>query len=169
MLVGCLVTQLCPTLFEPMDCSTPGFPVLHYLPKFAQTRVRWVTDAIQPSHPLLPLLFLPSIFPSIRGFSNVSALRIRWPKYWSFSISPSSEYSGLISFRIDWVNLLAVGWRATQFQQSHQGVPPRWSWPIEVSCLSGKGPALMSLLYVAFSQWLEQLVVMASWKQTLDF
>ena len=124
MLGGCLITQLCPTLFETMDCSTPGFPVLHYLPEFAQTRVYGVNDAIQPSHPLLPLLFLPSIFPRIRVFSNVSVLHIRWPKYWSFSISPSSEYSGLISFKIDWVDLLAVGWRATQFQQSHQGTPP---------------------------------------------
>ena len=87
------------TLCDPMDCSTPGFPVLHYLPEFAQTHVHWVSDAIQSSHPLPPhLLFLPSIFPSIRVSSNESALCIRWPKYWSFSfsISPSNEYSGLI-------------------------------------------------------------------------
>ena len=95
-----------PTLCDPMDRSTPGFPVLHYLPEFAQTPVHWVSDAIQPSRPLfLP----PSIFPSIRVFSNES-LRIRWPKYCSFSssISLSNEYSGLISFRIDWLELLAV-------------------------------------------------------------
>ena len=68
----------------------------------------WISDAIQPSHPLRSLLLLPSIFPSIRVFSNESALTIRWSKYWSFSISPSNEYAGLISFRIDWFDLLAI-------------------------------------------------------------
>ena len=93
-----------------MDCSTPGLPVHHQLLEFTQTHVHRVGDAIQPSHPLLPLLLPPSIFPSIRGFSNESVLHIRWPKYWSFSfsISPSNEYSGLISFRMDWLDLLAV-------------------------------------------------------------
>ena len=93
-----------------MDCSTPGFPVLHHLLKLAQAHVHWVSDAIQPSHPLSTPSPLPSIFPSIRVFSNESAFRIRWPKYWSFrfSISLSSEYSGLIFFRIDWFDLLAV-------------------------------------------------------------
>ena len=66
-----------------MDCSIPGLPVLHYLPEFAQTHIHWVNNAIQPSHPLLPLLLLLSIFPSIRVFSNESALHIRWPKYWA--------------------------------------------------------------------------------------
>ena len=91
-----------------MDCSTPGFPIL--LLEFAQTHVHSVGDAIQPSHPLLPPILLPSIFPSTRVFSNESALHIRWPKYWSFSfrISLSNEYSGLISFRINWFDLLAV-------------------------------------------------------------
>ena len=103
------VTQSCPTLCDPMDCSTPGLPVHHQLLELAQTNVHQVSDAIQPSHPCCPLL-LPSIFPSIRVFSNESVLRIRWPKYWSFSfsISPSNEYSGLISFRMDWSYLLAV-------------------------------------------------------------
>ena len=92
-----------------MDCSTPGFPVHHQLPKLAQTLFHQVSDAIQPAHPLLspsPAFNLPSI----RVFSSMSVLCIRWPKYWSFSFSirPSSEYSGLISFRIDWFNLLAV-------------------------------------------------------------
>ena len=83
-----------------MDCSTPDFLVHHQLLEAAQTHVHRVSDAIQPSHPLCPLLFLPSIFPSIRVFSNESVLRIRWPKYWSFnfSMSPSNKYSGLISF-----------------------------------------------------------------------
>ena len=106
---GCPVTQLCPTLCDPMDCHMPGFPVLHHLLEFAQTHVHWVGDAIQPSHPLLSPS-PPSIFPSIRVFSSELAVRIRWPKYWSFSfsISPSNEYSGLIFFRIDWFDLVAV-------------------------------------------------------------
>ena len=91
-----------------MDCSTPGFPVLHNLPEFAQTHVHWVGDAIQPSPSLSSLFFLPSIFPSIRVFSSGSALCIRWPKYWSSNSSSSNEYSGLISFRIDWFDLPTV-------------------------------------------------------------
>ena len=93
-----------------MDCSTPGFPVLHYLLEFAQTHVHWVDDAIQPSHLLSPASSPALYFPSIRVFSNESALHIRLPKYWSFSfsISPTNEYSGLISFRIDWFDLLSV-------------------------------------------------------------
>ena len=92
-----------------MDCSTPGFPVHHQLPELAQTHIHGVGDAIQPSHPLLSPLLPPSVFPSIRVFSSESVLCIRWPKYWcfSFSISPSNEYSGLISFGIDWLDLLA--------------------------------------------------------------
>ena len=104
------VTKSCPTLCNPMDCSAPGFPVHHQHPEVTQTHVHQVSDAIQPSHPLSSPSPPPSIFPSIRVFSNESALTIRWPKYWrfSFSISPSSEYSGLISFRIDWFDLRTV-------------------------------------------------------------
>ena len=93
--------------WRAMDWSTPGFPVLHFLPELAQSHVHWVGDAIQPSH---PLLLPPSIFPSIRVFSNELPLWIRWPKYWSFSfsISPSNEYWGLIYFRIDWFDLFAI-------------------------------------------------------------
>ena len=80
----CWVTKLCSTLCYPMDCGMPAFPVLHYLPNFAQTHVQWVSDAIQPSHPLLPPSILPSIYPSIRAFSNELTLCIRWPNYWSF-------------------------------------------------------------------------------------
>ena len=100
----CSVTELRLTLRIPMDCSTPGFPALHHLLEFAQTHVHGVRDAI---HPSLPLSSLPSIFPRIRAIFNESPLRIRWPKYWSFSISLSNEYSGLISFKIDWLDLLA--------------------------------------------------------------
>ena len=93
-----------------MDCSTPSLPVYHQLPEFTQTHVHRVGDAIQPSHPLSSPSPLPSVFPRIRVFSSQSVLHIRWPKYWSssFSISPSNEYSGLIFFRIDWFDLLAV-------------------------------------------------------------
>ena len=103
---------------HPMDCSTPGFPVLYYLPEFPQTHVNRVTDAFQPSHPLSPPLLLPSIFPSIRVFSSDSAL-LRWPKYWNFSISPSNEYSGLISSRIDWFDLLAIQGTLKSLLQHH--------------------------------------------------
>ena len=99
----------------------PGFPVLHYLLEYAQTHVHWVGDAIQPSHPLSPLLLLLSIFPSIRVFSSELALCIRGPKYWSFSlsISPSNEYSGLISFGIDWFDLVAVQGTLKSLLQHH--------------------------------------------------
>ena len=93
-----------------MNRSTPGFPVHHQLPESTQTHVHWVGDAIQPSRPLSSPFPLPSIFPCIRVFANESALCIRWPKYWSFSsnISPSNEHPGLISFRMDSLDLLAV-------------------------------------------------------------
>ena len=105
------VTQSCLTLHDPMDCSMPGFPVHHQLPELTQTHDHHNGDAIQTSHPLLsPSPPPPSIISSIRVFSNESVLRIRWPKYWSFSFSirPSNEYSGPISFRIDWLDLLGV-------------------------------------------------------------
>ena len=93
-----------------MNHSMPGLPVHHQLLEFTQIHVRWVDDAIQQSYPLSPLLLQPTIFPSIRVFSNESIIHIRWTKYWSFSFSlcPSNEYSGLISFRMDWLDLLAV-------------------------------------------------------------
>ena len=97
-----LLLLLCPRLCHPVDCSTPGFPVLH-----SQSLLKLTpTESMMPSNHLIlchPLL-LPSIFPSIEVFSSESALHIRWPEYWSFnfSISPPNEYSGLISFRVDW-------------------------------------------------------------------
>ena len=104
------VLQLCSTLWDPMDCIWPGFPVHHHLPSLLKLMS---IELVMPSNHLIlccPLLLLPSIFPSIRVFSNESALLIRRPKYWSFSfsVSPSNEKSGLISFRIDWFDLLAV-------------------------------------------------------------
>ena len=91
-----------------MDCITPGFPVRHQPLEFTQTHVH---ELVMPSNYLIlscPLLLVPSVFPSIRVFSNESVLCIMWPKYWSFSISPSNEHPGLISFRMDWLDLLAV-------------------------------------------------------------
>jgi len=103
-----------------MGCSTPGFPVLHHLPEFALTHVHWVDDAIQPSHPLLrpsPALTLSQHQRLIQWFT----VYIRWPKYWSFSfsISPPSEYSGLISFRINWFDLLVVQGTLKRLLQHH--------------------------------------------------
>ena len=104
-----------------MDCSTPGLPVHHQLPEFTQTHVHRVSDAIQPSHPLSSPSPLALNLPSIRVFSDESVLCIRWPKYWSFSfnISPSNEYSGLISFRMDWLDLLAVQGTLKSLLQHH--------------------------------------------------
>ena len=102
-----------------MDCSMPGFPVFHCLPEFPQTHVHWIGDAINHLILCRPLLLLPSIFPSIRVFSDGLALCMRWPKYWSFSISPSNEYSGLISFRIDWFDLLTVQGTLKNILQHH--------------------------------------------------
>ena len=104
-----------------MDCHMPGFPVHYQLPELAQSHVHWVCDAIQVLKLCHPLLLLPSIFPIMRVFSNESALHIRWPKYWSFSfnISPSNEYSGLISFRMDWLDILAVQGTLKSLLQHH--------------------------------------------------
>ena len=106
----CSVAKSCLTLCDPMDCSPPGFPVLHYLLNLF--KLKSIVLMMPSNHVILchPLLLLPSIFPSIRLFSSKLALCIRWLKYWSFSfsISPFSEYSGLTSFRIDWLDLLGV-------------------------------------------------------------
>ena len=104
-----------------MNRSTPGLRVHHQLPEFTHTYVQWVGEAIQSSNPLSFPSPLPSIFPSIRVFSNESALCIRWPKHWSFSfkISPSKEHSQLVSFRMDWLDLLAVQGTLKSLLQHH--------------------------------------------------
>ena len=105
-----LVAKLCWILCDPMNCSMPGFPVHHQLRSLL--KLMSIESVMPSNHPILccPLLLLPSIFPSIRVFSNESVLHIRWPKYWnfSFSISPSNEYSGLTSFRMGWFDILTV-------------------------------------------------------------
>ena len=115
------VAQSCPTLCDPMNRSTPGLPVHQQLPEFTQTHVH--RSAMPFSHLILchPPLLLPTIFPSIRVFLDESVLRIRWPKYWSFSfsISPSKEIPGSISFRMDWLDLLAVQGTLKSLLQHH--------------------------------------------------
>ena len=116
----------CVWLCHPMDCSTPGFPVSHNLWKFVQVHVHWIGDAIQPSHPLSSLYPSAFNFSHHQGLSNESILCIKWPKYWhfSFSTSPSNEYSGLIFFRTDWFDLLVIEEISTVFSnttvQKHQ-------------------------------------------------
>ena len=115
------VAQSCPTLCDPMECRTPGLPVHHQLPDLLKLMS---IELVMPSSHLIlcrPLLLPPSIFPSIRVFSNESLLHIRWPKYWSFSysISPSNKYSGLMSFRMDWFDLLAVQGTLKSLLQHH--------------------------------------------------
>ena len=106
-------------LCNPMDCSTPRFPVHHHLPELSQTHVSWGSDAIQPSHPLvIPFASCLQSFPASGSFQWVSSL-LRWPKYWSFSNSSSNEYSGLISFRIGWFDLLAVQKTLKSLLQHH--------------------------------------------------
>ena len=118
------VAQLCPTLCDPMDCSMPGLPVHHQLLEFTQTHVHWVGDAIQPSHPLSSPSSPAFNLSQHQGLSNGSALCVRWPKCFSFNISPSNEYSGLISFRMDmctFCQLLLWIWKNlsnSTFQQS---------------------------------------------------
>ena len=115
------VAQSCLTLCDSMNHSTPGLPVHHQLPEFTQTHVHRVSDAIQPSHPLLSPSPPAPIPPSIRVFSNESTLLMRWPKYWSFSFSiiPSKEIPGLITFRMDWLDLLAVQGTLKSLLQHH--------------------------------------------------
>ena len=115
------VAQSCPTLCDPMNHSTTCLSVHHQLPEFTQTHVHWVSDAIQPSHPRPSPSPPAPIFPSITVFSNESALHMRWPKYWSFSfsISPSNEHPELISFGMDWLELLAVQGTLKSLLQHH--------------------------------------------------
>ena len=133
------VTQSCPTLCDPMDCSMPGFPAHHQLLEF---KLMSIESVIPSNHLILcrPHLLLPSIFPSIRVFSNESPFHIRWLKYWrfSFSISPSNEYSGWISFRMNWLDLLAVQGTLKSILQHH-------SSKASILWLSVYSPTLISI------------------------
>ena len=115
------VAQLYPTLRDHMNRSTPGLPVHHHFLEFTQTHIHRVRDAIWHLIFCRPLLLLPPISPSIRVFPSESTLRMRWPKYWSFSFSiiPSKEIPGLISFRMDWLDLLAVQGTLKSLLQHH--------------------------------------------------
>ena len=151
------VSQSCPTLYDPMECSTPGFPVLHHLPRLAQTHV---TKLVMPSNHLslyCPLL-LPSIFSIIRVFSSESALHKWWPKYWSFSfsISPSKEYSVFISFSIDGFDLLAIQGILKSLLQHYNSKASILQWPaffmVQLSYLymtTGKIIALTTQTFVS--------------------
>ena len=123
-------TQSCPTFYDPIDWNTTGFPVHHQIPELTQTHAHRVSDAIQPSHPLLSPSSSASICPSIMVFSSELVLHMRWPKDWSFSfsINPSNEYSGLISFRIDWLDPLAVQETLKSLLQ-HPSSKPSILWP----------------------------------------
>ena len=129
-----------------MDCSTPGFPVHHQLPEPTQTHFHLIGDTIQPSHPLSSPCPPAFNFPSIRVFSKESVLRIRWPKHWSFSfsISPSSEHPGLISFRMDWLDLLAVQGTLKSLLQHHSSrASVLWLSAFFVVQLSHPYPAIL--------------------------
>ena len=157
-----------------MNCSTPGFPVLHYLPEFAQTHIHWVNDAIQPSRPLThPFSNLPSIFPSIRVFSTKSALHIRWPKYWSVSISSSSS-SELILFRIDRFDFLAVQGTLKSLLQHHSSKAAILWCPdffmVQLSLLSSDFFSFY-LIFLLFQDAILLLAVLSpwTWKLLSDF
>ena len=142
---------------NPTNCSMPGLPVHRQLLEFTQTHVHRVSDAILPSHPLLSPLLLPPIPPSIRVFSNESALRIRWPKYWSFSlsISPSNEHPGLVSFRMNWLGLIEVRGTLKSLLQHHSSkasiIRPSAFFTVQLShpyMITGKTIALTRQTFV---------------------
>ena len=155
-----------------MDCSMPGLPAPHHYPKSAQVHVLCISDAIQPSHPLKPSSLSASIFPSIRYFSNESAVCIRWPKYWSFSfsISPSNEYSGLISLKIDWFDFLAVQRTLSSLLQHHSSKASIF-WPFAfftVQLLQPYvtiGKTIIALYYRGFFFFSMILRMLAIWFQ----
>ena len=137
-----------------MDCSTPGFPVLHHFLEFAQTHVHRVGNAVQPCHPLSSLLLLLSVFPSIRVFTNESTLCIRWPKHrnFSFSISPFNVCSGLISFKIGWFDLLAVRGTLKSLLQHHNS-KASILWQSAFSVVQLSHPYMTSGKSIALTRW----------------
>jgi len=153
----CSVTQSCPTLHNPMDCSMPDFPVLYH--SWSLFKLVFI-ELVMPSNHLIlccPLLLLPSIFSSIRVFSNESVLHIRWPKYWSlsFSISLSNEYSGLISFRIEWFDLLAVQGTLKSLLQHHSS-KASILWRSAFFIVQLSHPYVTTGKTIAFTMWTSQ-------------
>ena len=148
------VAQLCPTLCDPINYSMAAFPVHYQLPEFTQTHVHWVGDAINHLIFCCPVLLLPSIFPSIGVFSNESVLCIRWPKYWSFSfsISPSNECSGLISFRMDSFDLLAVQ-RTLKSLLQHHSSKASVLWRSAFFTVQLSPPYMTSGKTIALTRW----------------
>ena len=153
--VGCCsVGQSCWTLYDVMDCSTPGFLVVMN----SRSLLKLMSiESVMPSNHLTlcrPLLLLPSIFPSIRVFLNDSALRVRWPKYWSFSfnISPSNEHPGLISFRMDWLDLLAVQGTLRSLLQ-HHGSKASILWHSAFFAVQLSHPYMTTGKTIALTRW----------------
>ena len=144
----------CVQLCDSMACSMSGFPVHHHLPQLTQTHVHRVGDATQPSHPLSSPSPPDSIFSSIRVFSNELVLRIRWPKYWSFSfsISLSNEYSGLIPFRIDFLDLLAIQGTLKSLLQHHSS-KASIIWHLAFFIVQLSHPYMTTRKTIAFIRW----------------
>ena len=170
-----VVALLCPTFCNPMGCSMPAFSVLHHRLELAQIHIHWVGDAmsiesVMPSSNLVlrhPFLLLPSIFPGIRTFSSELALCIRWPKYWSFSfsISPSSEYLGMIFFRIDWFDFLAVQGTLKSLLQHHNVIYVIW-YMIYVKCFKKLWEKVVAGI-IEETKWL-WLWDVNSWRWVMD-
>ena len=140
---------------NPMDCSRTGFPVHHQLLEPTQTHVHHISDALQPSHPLLSSSPPAFNLTSIRVFSNESVLHIRWPRYWSFSfsISPSKEYSGLVSFQIDWFDLLAVQGTLKNLVQCHSS-KASILWHSAVFMVQLSHPYMTTGKIIALTRWI---------------
>ena len=151
---GCSAAQLCLTLWDLIDCSMPGFPVFHHFLEIAQTHVHRVGDTIQPSHPLSspsPPAFNLS---QLQEFPLESVLWIRWPKYWSFnfSISPSNEYSRLISFRMDWLDILVVH-RSLKSLLQHHSLKASILWHIAFFIVQLSHPYMTTGKSIALIRW----------------
>ena len=163
----CSVAQSCLTLCYPMNCSTPGLPVYHHLPEFAQVHVHCI---VMPSSHLIfwhPLLLLPSMFPRMRDFSSESAIQIRWPEYWSFSfsISPSSEYS-VFPFKIDWFGLLAV-WGTLRSLLQHHSLKASILWHSAFFIVQLSHPYMTTRKTIALTIWtfVGKVMSLLSWRR----
>ena len=160
----CSAAKSCLTLCDLMDRSTPGLPVPHRLPEFAQVHVHWISDFIQPSSHLTlwhPLFLLPSIFPNIRDFSNELTVRVRWPKYWSlnFSISPSKEYSGLLSIKIDWFDLQGTSRSLLQHHSSKASILWHSAFFTTEDSIAHQSVQSLSCVWLFATPWLQHAMM----------